>query len=214
MQRFRASERKTGKAASIRKLASAAALLLSAPILLSAQGIHTNFDERVLSSHNRERAELGLDPLVWNPRLARAAEKWSSHLAATGRFEHSPDEPGQPLHGENLWAGTRGYYQPEAMVGLWLKEKKYFKPGTFPHSSTTGDVSDVSHYTQIVWDETLEIGCALSRGAAEDVLVCRYARPGNVYGKELDFEASAEEVDPAEVKMKPFEAIFRWLRIM
>ncbi len=194
-----------------RKFAVAGALALCAPMLLSAQGLHNNFDDRLLASHNRERASVGLTPMDWNPKLADAAREWSDHLAQTGKFEHSPDEAGQPRHGENLWAGTAGYYQAEAMVGLWLDEKQHFVPGTFPHSSTTGSVSDVSHYTQIIWEDTLEVGCAISHGEVEDVLVCRYARPGNIYGEEIAVEAGEVEPDPVEVKAEPFRALFAWL---
>ena len=56
--------------------------------------------------------------------------------------------------GENLWAGSKGYFTPQAMVDAWIREKKYFRPGTFPDNSVTGRVEDVGHYTQVVWRAT------------------------------------------------------------
>ena len=48
-----------------------------------------------------------------------------------GYLVHSDDDPADPdPQGENLWAGTRGYYGPEAMVGLWVEEKKDYKPAS------------------------------------------------------------------------------------
>jgi uncharacterized protein YkwD len=140
------------------------------------------FDQRVLAAHNRERRGLGLVPLSWNAGLARSARRWADYLASTGRFEHAPESPRNP-EGENLWAGTKGYYSPEAMVDAWIREKKFFRPGTFPDNSTTGRMEDVGHYTQVVWRATTQVGCAESRSRNEDILVCRYAEAGNYRGE-------------------------------
>jgi len=138
---------------------------------------------RLLDAHNRERSVIGAPPLRWNPELEASARQWADHLAATGAFEHAPENPGQP-EGENIWAGSRGYYSPEAMVDAWIREKRYFKPGTFPNNSATGRIEDVGHYTQLVWRDTHEVGCALAQGKIEDVLVCRYANAGNYVGEQ------------------------------
>lgn len=165
------------------KRIAAFALLIGAPAIISAQSARSNFDERVLAGHNRERAALGLPLLHWRSDLASDARQWAEHLARTGRFEHSQDGPGAEQQGENLWAGTRGFYPPEAMVALWLSEKRNFKIGVFPSNSVTGKVEDVGHYTQMVWRSSDAVGCALSQGATEDVLVCRYSAAGNVLGQ-------------------------------
>jgi hypothetical protein len=137
----------------------------------------------VLSAHNRERNSLGVAPLSWSDDLAAEARIWARHLASTGRFEHSPDSPDAPPQGENLWAGTAGFYQPEAMVGLWLEERRDYKSGVFPNNSHSGSTEAVGHYTQLIWSRTKNVGCALERGPKEDVLVCRYSTPGNVIGQ-------------------------------
>lgn len=164
------------------KLAVAAALLCAQPLLAGATGLTSNWQARVLAAQNRERAALGLEPLRWNEDLSVSAQGWADYLARTGRFEHSPDKPVDP-EGENLWAGTKGYYSAEAMVDGWLVEKRHFRPGVFPHNSTTGQVEDVGHYTQIVWRDSRAVGCALARSAEEDLLVCRYAQAGNWIGE-------------------------------
>lgn len=159
-------------------------LLLLSPLLMGSIGFRQNFDSRILASHNRERAKLGAQPLVWNGDLSAKAKVWADHLAKTGKFEHSPDELGAAPVGENLWMGTAGYYQPESMVGLWIDEKQYFKPGVFPNNSRTGNIEDVGHYTQLVWGRTYEVGCALSSNRSDEYLVCRYRQAGNVMGEQ------------------------------
>jgi len=165
-----------------RALRGGAALALTAPLLTGAVGPERAFRERLLVAHNAERAAVGVAPLTWNAHLATSAQAWADHLAATGQFRHAPDIPADP-QGENLWAGTPGYYALEDMVGAWAREKRYFRPGTFPANSTTGRYEDVGHYTQLVWRETSEVGCAEATGGGEQVLVCRYASPGNYRGE-------------------------------
>ena len=158
-------------------------LLAVAPALVSGTGMRTNFDERILSAHNRERSALGVSPLRWSDRLASGARQWAVQIARNGSFEHSPDEPGAVPIGENLWGGTPDAYPPEAMVGLWISEKKDFRSGIFPANSQTGRVDDVGHYTQLIWRKSTDVGCALGQGRNEEVLVCRYSAAGNVVGE-------------------------------
>jgi hypothetical protein len=156
-------------------------VLFSSALLIGATAPPT-FETVILAEHNTERARLGLPPLRWNDDLAGGAEQWADHLVRSGRFEHSPDLAGEPRLGENIWGGTAGKFGPARMVAAWIAEKRNFKPGVFPANSTTSRVEDVSHYTQIIWRSTREVGCSVSRGAAEEILVCRYKSPGNVYG--------------------------------
>jgi hypothetical protein len=153
--------------------------LAAAPALLGAS---PGIEERLLARQNLERATRHLPPLRWDPALVRSASGWAEYLAATGAFYHAPERRRDP-EGENLWAGTRGRFEPEAMVDAWAREKRYYKPGVFPDNSTTGRVADVGHYTQLMWRATRSVGCAVRRGEREDVLVCRYAEAGNYRGE-------------------------------
>lgn len=161
------------------KLAILAAALAFLP---GMQGRTADFEDRILASHNRERQALGLPSLQWDAGLAKRAKGWADHLAANGKFEHSPSVPGQPLEGENIWGGTTGAFFPEDMVGLWISEKAHFVDGVFPANSRTGRVQDVSHYTQIIWRRTGSVGCAISTQGNEEIMVCRYSEPGNRRG--------------------------------
>ena len=168
----------------LRRVASVFGLLSVTPALVSGVGPRQNLEERLLAAHNRERNVMGVQSLQWDASLAASAREWAQYLARTGRFEHSPAAPAaSSVEGENLWAGTVGYYQPEAMVGLWVAEKSDFKAGVFPNNSRDGRVENVSHYTQLIWSRTGSVGCALEPGRDEDILVCRYSEAGNVLGE-------------------------------
>jgi hypothetical protein len=161
------------------------ALLTAASFLCQGSlGPTTNLDQRLLAAHNRERAAAGVPPLQWNAELASSAAEWGAHLAKLGYLEHYPSDERDPNpQGENLWAGSKGYYSAEQMIELWAAEKKHYKAGVFPANSRTGALEDVAHYTQLMWRSTEQVGCALSRGKEDEFLVCRYSEGGNVLGE-------------------------------
>ena len=164
----------------------AAAMLLVAPLIVGSTGRLTSLDDRLLAAHNRERAAAGLPPLAWDQALAADAADGGDGLAAIDDIQHYPDDPEDPEpQGENLWLGTSGYYSPEAMVGMWIEEKKHFVPGVFPANSRTGNLDDVGHYTQLMWRDTGRVGCALAEGSEDEILVCRYSTAGNVMGERV-----------------------------
>lgn len=169
--------------AKITRQALALLALAAAPLMSGSTSLTADLDRRVLAAHNRERVSIGVPQLAWDPRLAVAAQRWADHLGETGQFYHAEDAPNEEPQGENLWAGTRGHYSPEAMVGLWVAEKKDFERGIFPYNSRDGDLAKVSHYTQLAWRQTDAVGCALAKGKQEDFLVCRYSTAGNVIGE-------------------------------
>ena len=91
----------------------------------------------VLAVHNRERAAVGVPPLVWNDKLAADAKTYAEHLATTGKFDHPSAEwvaahPMSP-EGENLaaesWPSNDGTDGP-GNAGL-DRRKEYFSGLTF-----------------------------------------------------------------------------------
>lgn len=151
-----------------------------ASVLIASPAAASSFEGRLLTIHNRERADYGAAPLVWNDRLAADAAVWAKQLAVRGMWKHDPDNRAR---GENLWMGTAGAYSLEEMARSWADEERhFFRPGVFPDVSTSGSWHDVGHYTQIVWPGTREVGCAVTRGGGNDYLACRYWPAGNVVG--------------------------------
>lgn len=136
-----------------------------------------SLSQEMVTVHNRYRAEVNVPPLTWSDTLARNAQQWANQLAARGgrTLEHS-EVRGE---GENLWMGTSGYFTYSDMVNGWGEEKQYFRAGVFPNVSTTGNWTDVGHYTQMVWRNTRQVGCGIATAGGNDILVCRYSPPGN-----------------------------------
>jgi uncharacterized protein YkwD len=172
----------TGRGSAKRIGAAALLAVLSVP-LVGSTGLDNAFDSRLLAAHNRERTAAGIQPLAWNRDLAADAAEWAATLADMNDLEHAEDEDENNPQGENLWLGTRAAYSPEEMVGMWIAEKSAFKPGVFPNNSRTGNLEDVGHYTQLMWRDTAQVGCAKSGNEENEVLVCRYSTAGNVIGE-------------------------------
>jgi len=134
--------------------------------------------------HNRERAAVGVAPLLWSSELEAHAGIWAAHLVALGSLQHSEFSM-RPGEGENLWMGSAGDFSPEQMTEAWADEKKDFVAGVFPNVSKTGDWFVVGHYTQMISRRSTMIGCAIAHGIKWDVLVCRYSPPGNLIGQKV-----------------------------
>ncbi len=173
-----------GKAWVSRLLPFGAALV--APLLMGftfpTQSFYQDvfFFARVLDAQNAERTALGVEPMKWNAELAADAQAWADYLASTGKFHHAARFL-RAGAGENLWTGTRGAYTADEMVDAWAREKADFEPGPFPADHEK--IRAVGHYTQIVWRDSREVGCAVATGRQMDYLVCRYSNAGNVIGE-------------------------------
>jgi hypothetical protein len=138
------------------------------------------FIAAILHHHNTYRAALQVPALVWSAALASDALAWAKHLAAVDKGQHDRDLSGK--EGENLWWGTADAFSFGDMVDAWAAERKLFREGTFPDCRVNRSAV-VGHYTQMVWRNTLAVGCALVGNGAHDYLVCRYSPAGNVIGQ-------------------------------
>lgn len=156
----------------------AALVVAFLPQIAAAQNASA-LNQRLLAAHNAERRDLGMPGLAWSEQLAAEARSWADNLARRNLLQHS-DYRERRGAGENLWMGTAGAYSPEVMIGAFIAERRLFQPGRFPQVSRTGNWADVGHYTQLIWRDTREVGCAVAQGGGNEVLVCRYWPAGNV----------------------------------
>ena len=85
-----------------------------------------SFAARLLAEQNAERDQVGVPRLEWSGKLAQDAQSWANSLAREGTMRHAGDAAtgGQ---GENLWMGDARAYGPEAMIGTFLAERRYFR---------------------------------------------------------------------------------------
>jgi hypothetical protein len=143
-----------------------------------------SWEREALAMHNRERAAWRVPPLAWDLGLAASADRWAAELARTNRWVHSP-RSWRPGQGENLWMGSRGAYPLAAMVGSWIDERRWFRPGIFPNVTTTRNWADVGHYTQMISSRSQRVGCAMRSNRSWTYFVCRYSPPGNVDGRPI-----------------------------
>jgi len=135
-----------------------------------------------LSAHNVVRAQHGANPLSWSDDLAAKAQQWANGCV----FQHSGGSLGP--YGENLAAGTGDYTSQDA-VNDWVSEASQYDPNN----------PVASHFTQVVWKSTTQLGCAVatcsgifpeSYGAAQ-YYVCEYDPAGNIEG-DGEFSANVQ----------------------
>jgi len=138
-----------------------------------------SFIQTVLDIHNAERNALGLPSLTWAADLAGTSQSWCNTIAARNSLAHST---GRVHIGENVAYTKSKAGSVAANINLWLSEKAYFINGLYPHISTTGNVEDAGHYSQIVWRTTTQVGCGQATNAGHDFLVCQYRVGGNSNG--------------------------------
>ncbi len=126
-----------------------------------------------LSAHNAVRAEVGVPPLAWSANLAQYAQQWANQLASAGRLYHRSKN----IYGENLYLISGGQADPQQVIAAWAAEEADYDLRTNSCRSRCG------HYTQLVWRDTKQIGCAMTRAGRVEVWVCNYNPPGNYVGE-------------------------------
>lgn len=149
--------------------------------------------EAFLPAHNAVRIQHRLPQLAWSPRLAGYAQQWASHLQRTNNcnMKHRPRNGRfAQQYGENLfWVGpirwsdgriARATYTPEMITYAWADERRDYRYRS--NSCKSGKIC--GHYTQIVWRDTQQLGCAKAICRDQSQLwVCNYNPPGNYRGK-------------------------------
>eukprot|EP00927_Polykrikos_kofoidii_P082959 TRINITY_DN8386_c0_g2_i1.p1 TRINITY_DN8386_c0_g2~~TRINITY_DN8386_c0_g2_i1.p1 ORF type:complete len:2036 (-),score=349.70 TRINITY_DN8386_c0_g2_i1:314-6421(-) len=145
---------------------------------VSALGI---IEAQILSRHNVYRCMHDVPKLRWNTAIADNAKRWARR--ASEHIKHSPASErggigGFEYIGENIVWGQN-------MVGAlgvdqWYNE--FLATANHEGSSNPANealLSNVGHFSQIVWKDTTEMGC----GSSGLLLVCHYGPGGNRMGQ-------------------------------
>ncbi|EIM92857.1 PR-1-like protein [Stereum hirsutum FP-91666 SS1] len=162
--------------AAVTSASSSAAEAPAAAVATSASSSGTSSDTitQYLTAHNTVRAQHGASDLTWSDELASAAQSYSAKCV----FQHSGGTLGP--FGENLAAGTGDSYDIAAAVKSWTDEVSQYDPNN----------PTASHFTQVVWKATTQVGCAetdcdgifAASFGVPHFHVCEYLVQGNVVG--------------------------------
>ncbi len=149
----------------------------------------------MISSHNKVRVDHQQVPLSWSNSLSQYAQQWVNHLASTQNCAmiHRPNQGGgrfEQQYGENLfWAsaeklsnGTNKLqnFSAKDIVKAWAEEEEYYDY----QNNLCQPGEDCGHFTQMVWHESRQVGCAMAICPDKSQLwACNYYPRGNYIGE-------------------------------
>jgi uncharacterized protein YkwD len=134
-----------------------------------------------VAAHNRRRCKHSVPLITWDPTVEASARAWASKCV----FQHSSGSG----YGENIayMSGTKP--TAEDFMKMWYDSEivnyNYDAPG---FTSGTG------HFTQVVWKDTVGVGCGTCQTGTKYITVCQYSPAGNYYGQ---FPTNVPPLDPA-----------------
>lgn len=109
-----------------------------------------NTIQQYLVTRKVVRAKLGLPPLQWRKKLANFASRWVNQQRRDCDLVHSNSN-----HGESLFWGSGKNWKSADAVAAWAAEKGYYNH----KSNSCSRYKDCLHYTQMVWRQSLKVGC-------------------------------------------------------
>ncbi|MEZ5537125.1 MAG: CAP domain-containing protein [Thiolinea sp.] len=162
--------------------------IASGPVIPGYSGM-----QGMLVTHNQVRGRLGLPPLSWSGELTAYSQDWANYLAGGNscRMRHrSHAGKNHRNFGENLfWASpvswSDGRSEPQQITAAevardWASEAKDYSYAA--NRCRPGE--QCGHYTQMIWRDTTQVGCAMSLCPDQgQIWVCSYNPPGNWVGQ-------------------------------
>ncbi|NWJ01016.1 GLIP1 protein, partial [Crypturellus undulatus] len=145
------------------------------------------FIEECVRSHNDYRAKVSpaasnMRYMTWDAALARTARAWANKCL----FKHNIHlkkkyqcHPNFTSVGENIWLGSHQIFSVIGAIATWYNEVRFYTFDTRKCTKVCG------HYTQVVWDHSYKVGCAVAFckkvGAIKNaaLFVCNYSPGGN-----------------------------------
>ncbi|XP_065872032.1 pathogenesis-related leaf protein 6-like [Euphorbia lathyris] len=134
-----------------------------------------NTQQDYLNAHNTPRAQVGVANIVWDATVAAYAQNYANSRIADCNLVHS-----NGTYGENLAKGSSSSFSGTAAVNLWVAEKQYYD---YTSNSCIGG-NQCLHYTQVVWSNSVRLGCArVQCNNGWWFVTCNYDSPGNYVGQ-------------------------------
>ncbi|KAF5337489.1 hypothetical protein D9758_013594 [Tetrapyrgos nigripes] len=158
----------------------ACTFILSMTLVIGAHSAAVHVDRRAtdaeislyMQAHNSLRTIYNASAVTWNDTLAQYAQNYVNKCI----YAHSNPDP----YGENIAAGYGSSYGIAKGLQDWANENStynYNKP-------------KASHFTQMVWKSSLQLGCAVQTctlpvlgNHLSTYIVCEYYPKGNVNGR-------------------------------
>ncbi|XP_061958512.1 basic form of pathogenesis-related protein 1-like [Populus nigra] len=132
-----------------------------------------NSQQDYLNAHNAARSQVTVANIIWDNTVAAYALNYANSRISNCDLVHSNGP-----YGENLAKGS-GSFTGAAAVNLWVAEKPYYD---YASNSCVG--GQCLHYTQVVWRNSVRVGCArVKRTNGWWFVSCNYDPPGNYIGE-------------------------------
>jgi len=165
----------------------ACAFLLASPVRSVAQVGQSDIDG-LLALHNSERCMVSptaasMPAIGWDDVLATVAQNYANGCAVgmhnANRSTQYQALGGTGYVGENIAWGTAGAFTLVDLAQGWANEKTSWTYAPIDSMNVSG----TGHYTQMIWADTLAVGCGAATCAPYTFLVCDYAPGGNYLGE-------------------------------
>lgn len=136
------------------------------------------FQQQCLEEHNRLRRVHGAQPLRLKRRMCDEAQNWAQRLAV----ENHMRSQGWVRYGENIfsmrWTPTQGPDGRDSEMPGGKPVLAWYAEGQSYRGEYT---AETGHFTQIVWESSVELGVGVARSRTGDVyVVALYYPPGNI----------------------------------
>ena len=126
-----------------------------------------------VNAHNVARAQVGVPNITWDNTVVTYAQNYANSRIGDCNLVHSNGN-----YGENLAKGS-GSFTGTATVNLWVSEKSCYN---YNNNSCVG--GQCLHYTQVVWQNSVRLGCArVQCNNGWWFVTCNYDPPGNYVGQ-------------------------------
>ncbi|KAK9690524.1 hypothetical protein RND81_09G134800 [Saponaria officinalis] len=151
------------------------ACLLIVTLALTQKSHAQNSPQDYVDAHNAARAAVGVGPIEWDDQVAAYAEQYANERINDCLLQHSSGP-----YGENLAMGSDDSLTGTYAVQMWVDEQQYYDYST----NTCADGQQCGHYTQVVWSNSVRVGCARVQCYNGGYFVtCNYDPPGNYVGQ-------------------------------